>query len=187
MRTSRITLFYSLTQTEIIPPAAVEIERKDRWIKEIQKTIEANWKPLIIKVVYEMFNPEIEKQRRFFEGACVDYYAIQNDNILKGTPNTQTHSMYRKDILDQMLGYNVQLTNRVIRERKSTRDFKTVQAWSNFLNTLQETLFDSAGYEFPDSEHFWELTKKHGYDQAKRISIEQLQGRLVKRGIARAQ
>ena len=187
MKTSRITLFYSLTQTEIIPPTAVEIERKDRWIKEIQKTIEADWKPLIIKVVYEMFNPEIEKQRRFFEGAVIDYYAIQNSDILKGTPDTETHKKYREELLDEMLGYDFQTVNRVVRKRKSTTDFKTVQKWNTFLQTLEETIFAHAGYEFPDSENFWEVTKKYGYDQAKRMVIEQLQGRLVKMGIARAQ
>lgn len=183
MKTSRITLFYSLTQKEVIPPATVEIERKDNWIKEIQRTIEADWKPLIVKVTYEMFDPAIEKQRRFFEGAVVDYYAIQNSDILKGTPDTETHKKYREEILDEMLGYDFQTVNKIIRKRKSTTDFKTVQKWNTFLQTLEETLFAHAGYEFPDSENFWEVTKKYGYDQAKRIVIEQLQGRLAKKGI----
>ncbi len=181
MRTSRITLFYQLTQTGIIPPVHVEIERKDNWIKEIQKTIEADWKPRIIKVIYEMFNPEIEKQRRFFEGAVIDYYAIQNSDILKGSPDTETHKKYREEILDEMLGYDFRTVNKIIRKRKSTTDFKTVQKWNTFLQTLEETLFDSAGYIFPDSENFWELTKKYGYDQAKRISIETLQAKLKKK------
>lgn len=181
MRTSRITLFYQLTQTEVLPPAAKEVERKDRWIKEVQNTIEANWKPLIIKVVYEMFNPEIEKQRRFFEGACVAYYAIQNSDMLTGTPDTETLRKYREELLDEMLGYDYQTVNKIIRKRKSTADFKTVQNWNTFLQTLEETLFDSAGYEYPNSEHFWEMVKKHGYDDAKRIVVEQLQARLKKR------
>lgn len=181
MRTSRITLFYSLTQNEVIPPATVEIERKDNWIKEIQKTIEADWKPLIIKVVYEMFNPEIERQRRFFEGACVSYYAIQNMDMLTGAPDTETLKKYREEILDEMLGYDYKTVNKIIRKRKSTKDFKTVQVWNTFLQTLEETIFNHAGYEFPDSKNFWEITKKYGYEQAKRIVIEQLQARLSKK------
>ena len=181
MKTSRISLFYSLTQTEIIPPAAVEIERKDSWIREMQKTVEADFKPLIIKVVYEMFDPAIEKQRRFFEGACVAYYAIQNSNLITGTPDTGTLKKYREEILDEMIGYDYQTVNKVIRKRESTADFKTVQRWNTFLQTLEETIFATAGYEFPDSEKFWEVTKKYGYDQAKRITIEQLQARLSKK------
>ena len=67
MKTSEIHIFYSLTQKEVIPPAERELARKDNWLKEIQKTIEADWKPLIVKVSYRLFNPEIEKQRRFFQ------------------------------------------------------------------------------------------------------------------------
>ena len=181
MKTSEIHIFYSLTQKEVIPPAERELARKDNWLKEIQKTIEADWKPLIVKVSYRLFNPEIEKQRRFFEGACVAYYAIQNSDLLTGTPDTETLRKYREELLDFCLGYDYHTVNRIIRKRPSTVDFKTVQKWNNFLQTLEETAFESAGYSFPDSEEFWNLTKKHGYDQAKRISIEQLQAKLSKK------
>lgn len=177
MKTSKISLFYSLTQTEIIPPASIEIERKDQWIKAIQKTVEADFKPLIIKVVYELFNPEIENQRKFFEGAVIPYYAIQNSDLQEGLPDTETLRKYREEVLDETLGYDYRAVSKVIRKRKSTADFKSVQAWSNFLNIVEETIFESAGYEFPDSEHFWDLTKKHGYDEAKAIAIQQLQSR----------
>lgn len=181
MKTSRIALFYSLTQKEVIPPSATELERKDNWIKEVQKTVEADWKPIIVKLTYELFNPEIEKQRRFFEGTCVAYYAIQNMDAFKGMPDPATLKKYREEILDEMIGYDYQAVNKIIRKRESTTDFKTVQRWNVFLQTLEETLFAQAGYEFPDSEKFWELTKKVGYDQARRISIEQLQARLIKK------
>lgn len=175
MKTHRVALFYEVTQTEVKPPAVREMERKDRWIKEVQKTVEADWKPQYIKVTYEVHNPEIERQRRFFNGTCVKYYAIQNENMLIGTPDTETLKKYRETILDEMLGYDLALVNRTVRRRKSTSDFKSVQAWNKFLNTLEETIFDSAGYEFPDSKEFWELVKEHGYEQAERISIEKLQ------------
>ena len=111
----------------------------------------------------------------------MSYYAIQNMDMLKGEPDTETLKKYREEILDEALGYDFRTVNKIIRKRKSTKDFKTVQAWNTFLQTLEETLFDSAGYSFPDSEAFWDLTKKHGYEQAKKIVIGQLQTNLSKR------
>lgn len=175
MRTKSITLFYKLTQSEIFPPSITELERKDNWIKEVQKTIEADWKPLIIKVSYEMFNPEIEDMRKFFEGACVSYYTIQNEDMTENYPNSALLKQYREDILDEMLGYDYQGAKKIHRMRKSTTDFKEVAMWNKFLKTLQETLFDSAGFEFPDSKEFWELVKVHGYEEAKKISVQKLQ------------
>ena len=181
MKTSKISLFYSLTPTKVIPPAEREVERKERWLKEMQKTVEAEWKPKIIKNTYELFDPEIENQKRFFEGAVVEYYAIQDMDLFEGKPDSETLGNYREELLDEMLGYNLNTTNKIIRKRKSTTDFKDVQAWNTFLKTLEETIFAIAGYEFPDSKNFWELSGKHGYDEAKRIAIEQLQARLKKR------
>lgn len=175
MITKSVTIFYELTQQEVKPPAIRELERKERWVKELQKTVEADYKPIFVKVTYEIHNPEIERLRRFFNGTCIKYYTIQNEDMVEGVPSNELLKKYRIDILDQMLGYDVHLTNRIIRERKSTSDFKTVQAWSKFLNVLQETIFDSAGYEFPESKDFWELVKQHGYDEAERISITKLQ------------
>lgn len=181
MKTSRIVLFYNITQTEIVPPAQIELERKDAWIKEMQKMVESEWKPLIVKVVYEMFDPAIENQRKFFEGAVVPYYAIQNGDYKEEVPDSETLKQYREEILDEALGYDYHTVNKIIRKRDSTADFKTVAKWNKFLTTLDETLFANGGYEFPDSDHFWELTKKHGYDEAKVIAIEQLQARLKKK------
>ena len=175
MKTKSISLFYIATPTEIKPPAIKDLEIKDRFVKGVQQSVESEWKPKIIKVTYEEHNPDIDKQCRFFNGTCVKYYAIQNEDMFSGQPNTEMLKMYRKDILDQMLGYDVHLTNRVIRERKSTTEFKSVKAWDKFLKTLEETLFESAGYYFPDSEEFWKLDSQYGYDEAERISIENLQ------------
>lgn len=180
-KTKSITLAYKLTQTEIIPPSPLEVARKDEWIKSLQQTVEAPYKPLVIKVAYTVFNPETEEQRRFFEGACVEYYAIQNQDMTEGRPSRELIRQYREEILDEMRGYDYKTANKVIRRRKSTTDFKTVQAWHTFLQTLEETLFESAGYEFPDSKHFWELVKAHGHDQAKEIVVKQLQERMKKR------
>ena len=181
MKTTRLALFYQITQKEIYPPAARELERKENWLKSMQKTVEADHKPLIVKVTYELFDPEMERQRRFFEGACVPYWVIQQKDMLTGEPDTETLKQAREEILDEMLGYDFHAVTRVIRRRKSTADFKSVQKWSSFLKTLEETIFDSAGYEMPDSDNFWEMVKQHGHDEAKRIAIEQLQARLKKR------
>ena len=181
MKTSKISLFYSLTPTKVIPPAEREVERKERWVKVMQKTVEAEWKPKIIKNTYELFDPEIENQKRFFEGAVVEYYAIQDMDLFEGKPDTSTLDKYREEILDESLGYNFQTINKILRKRKSTKDFKEVQAWNTFLKTLEETIFAVSGYEFPDSKNFWELVKQYGHEEAKRIAIEQLQARLKKR------
>lgn len=181
MKTKSITLFYSVTQNEIIPPAILELERKDRWLSDVKKSVEADWKPQIVRVKYDLFDPEIANQMRFFNGTCVKYYAIQNESITAGLPEAELLKRYREEILDEMLGYDVSLVTRTVRRRKSTADFKTVQRWHTFLNTLQETIFDSAGYDFPDSKEFWELVKKYGYDEAERISVEQLQKRMIKK------
>lgn len=179
MKTTRIALFYQITQTEVYPPSATELERKDRWIKELQKTVEADFKPLIIKVLYEMFDPEVEDQRRFFEGVVVLYWLIQNKDIFTGVPDTDMLDKAREEILDETLGYDFQAISKIIRKRKSTKDFKIVQKWNTFLNTLRETIFDPEGYSFPDSEAFWLLVEEYGYEQAKKISIQELQRILI--------
>lgn len=176
--TTELTLYYQVTQKEVLQPEIRELERKDRWIHAVQRTVEADWKPQIIKVTYKVHDPEIDKQRRFFEGAVVKYYAIQNEDMTKAQPSAELLKRYRTDILDQSLGYDVHLTNRIIRERKSTTSFKDVQAWNKFLNTLEETIFAAAGYDFPDSKEFWDLVKLYGYDDAERISVEKLQEKL---------
>lgn len=174
MRTKRITLYYKVTQEGLTPPAAHELERKDRWVREVQKTVEAVWKPQIIRVTYELFNPEVARQLRFFNGTCIKYYAIQDMDLIGTVPDSVTLKRYREEILDEMLGYDLALVNRTVRRRKSTSDFKSVQAWNKFLNTLEETIFEDAGYKFPDSEEFWELVKEYGYEQAERMSLERL-------------
>lgn len=179
--TTKISLFYNITQKEVMPPEIREMERKERWIKEMQKTVEADYKPKIVKVTYELFDPEIDNQRRFFEGAVVEYYCIQNEDMLTGIPASDMIKRYRLDILDQVLGYDVHLHNRVVRERKSTTEYKTVAAWNKFLNLIEETVFEAAGFEFPDSKVFWDLVRQYGYDEAKRISVERLQTNLSKR------
>jgi hypothetical protein len=178
MRTSKIVLFYNITQKEIVPPALKELERKDKWLKEVQGSVEADWKPLIIRCTYEMFDPEVQNQMRFFNGTCIDYFVIQDKDLLDREPTTEERKQYREEILDEMLGYDYQTAHRVVRKRQSTADFKSVQKWNTFLNQLEETIFDAHGYEFPDSKAFWDLEKEVGHEKAKAISIKKLQERL---------
>lgn len=180
MRTPRIKLYYSLTQTAVNPPPQKDILRKDVWLKEVQKSVEADFKPLLVEVTYELYNPEVVKQQRFFH-TCVKYYAIQDMDLLTGGPDNESLKKYREEILDDLLGYDFQTVNKVVHRRKSTKDFKTVQAWNNLLKTLEETQFEAAGYEFPDSKQFWEWVKEHGYDQAQGIAIVGLQKRMAGR------
>ena len=90
-------------------------------------------------------------------------------------PKSEVLKQYREEILDELLGYDKMLVTRTVRQRKSTTDFKTVQAWNKFIKLLEETLFEQAGYEFPESEEFWKLVKVHGYTEARKISLQQLQ------------
>lgn len=188
MKTKSITLIYQLTQNEIFPPSPKELERKDAWLRGLQKSVEADFKPLIVRVKYDLYDPEMEQQRKFFEGACVLYYALQTLDMTEGEPDNHTLDQYREKILDEVLGYDYKTATAISRllaetkhTRSSTTEFKSVQTWNTFLQTLEETLFDSHGYEFPDSKLFWELAKKYSYDQAKTIVREQLQERMKKR------
>lgn len=171
---------YKLTQEAITPPPTKDLERKDEWLKGIQKSIEAPWKPEIVKVVYTRFNPEVERLRKFFH-TCVKYYAIQNLELTDREETSKEFEQYREEILDELLGYDYQAVHKVLRKRKSTADFKEVQAWLNLIETLKETLFDAAGYEFPVSEEFWEKVKELGYEQAQALFIKNLQKKMKSR------
>lgn len=180
MKTKSLTLVYTITKDKIIPPPLKETERKDEWIKGLQRTIEADWKPLQVRVLYRLVNPEVENLRRFFH-TCVKFFAIQDMDMIEGDPDSKTLEKYREEVLDELLGYDYQTVNKVLRRRTSTADYKDTQPWLTLLKNLEETLFDSHGYEFPESEAFWELVKRHGYDQAQEISIKALQNKMSKK------
>ena len=179
MRTKKLTLYYKIEPGRVVPPDVKDTERKEEWIREIQKRTPSVWQPHLIKVTYELFNPEVENQQRFFH-TCVLYYAIQDMDMTEGRPDSATLKKYREEMFCGLLGYDERLVNKTIRKRKSTSDFKSVQKWNEFLNELQETAFDNAGYIFPDSEHYWEMVKKYGHKEGKRIALEQLQDKLKK-------
>lgn len=179
MATKKITLWYQATKEGLIPPAPAALERKELWLKTILRGIRATWEPMMVEVTYRLVNPEIEQQRKFFEGPVVEYYMIQNDNNLTEEISKERKNIFREELLDQVLGYDVQLVHRAIRRRKSTTDYSDTQQWHDFLEELKETVFEPSGYEMPDSKTFWELSKQVGYDQAKIISIEKLRQRLI--------
>lgn len=176
--TKKISLFYKITQQGVTDPPAASKVRKDEWLKVISRSIRKKDESRIVKVTYELFNPEIQRMQKFFNGPVVDYYAIQSQDIMTGEVARITHDMVRETLLSDVLGYEVQLVDRKERRRKSTSDFISTQKWYDFLEMLRETIFEPNGYEMPDSEAFWDLSKKHGYEQAKTISLEQLQSRI---------
>jgi len=176
-KTKSISVFYHIERSRVVPPTPASLQRKEEWLKEIQRTIESDWRSRIVQVTYRLINPEVEQQRKFFNGPVIDYYTIQSAEILEGEVPRGMHDRYRETILSDVLGYQVELVGRTERRRKSTSDYTDTQQWHDFLETLRETMFEPNGYEFPDSEAFWEMEKKHGYDQAKKISIEGLQRR----------
>lgn len=181
MKTKSVTLFYKVTPKEIISPPQLELTRKDEWIKALQKTIPADWDYELVKVTYEMFNPHIQDLQRFFNGTVVLYYCIQNEDMVEGEPTREMLEQYREEMLDELLGYDYKTVHKVIRKRKSTSDLKTVQAWNTLIKNAQETLFENAGYEFPDSDAFWQLVKEIGYDNAKVESMKRLQTNLKRK------
>jgi len=181
MITKKISLFYEVTNKEIVPPGQGAIDKKDAWIKEIQRSVEAEWKPRVIKVTYELFNPETEQQRKFFEGAVVDYWLIQSQEDIHIEITPGMHKKARETLLDNILGFNVSLMNRVVRRRRSTTDFIDTQKWHEFLETLKETEFDPNGYEFPDSKYFNGLADKYGYEKAKGVALDELRKKLSKK------
>lgn len=181
MRTKEINLIYKVTQTSVIPPSHTELDRKERWIESIQKTVKSEWEYQLIKVKYAFHNPEVDDMLSFFNGTVVLYYAIQNEDMITGTPHSSVLKNYREKILDEMLGYDVRLAKLVQRKRASMTEFKEVQQLFTFINMVKEELFDPSGYEFPDSEEYWKLVEKHGHVEAKRISIELLQKSLKRK------
>lgn len=179
--TRKITLYWSLTPKEIIPPSITDRVRKDTWIQEMQRTVQSEWKPKTIRVTYELHNPEIDRQMAFFNGPVVEYYAIQAGDYLDELPDTAVIKRYREEMLDSELGYDMELINRTVRRRESTGDFKEVQKWHDFLQAVQENQFDAQGYEFPDSKKFEAREKKYGYEKAKSMAIRELQIRIKRK------
>jgi len=178
MKTKKITLYYEVTSREVIPPGPGEMERKDHWIKEVQSTVEADWKPKTIRVVYEVYNPEVDRMRKFLNGPVVEYWIIQSQDILTGKIGVEIKKMGRETLFDKALGYDVEIVGGTARRRRSTSEFSEVQQMHDFLEMLRETEFEPNGYEFPDSEYFHEISKAYGYDKAKEIIEEGLQKRL---------
>ena len=176
-KTKKISLYYLITKQEVKPPPTVALERKEAWLNTIQALLKTK-ETKMIRVTYELFNPEIQQMQRFFNGAVIEYYAIQNEDMLIGRPTRLMIDMYRETILDDVLGYDVKLIDRITRRRKSTADFWSTQEWNDFLATLYETHFEPQGYEFPNSEEYWRIAEKAGEEQTRTIVIKQLQDRL---------
>lgn len=172
-------MFYTLTRDEVFPPSASEVRRKDEWVKGVQNEIAGPAETRQVKVSYEMHNPEIDKQRRYFNGPVVEYFTVQSTDALEHRPQSAELKQYRELLLFEMLGYDLELPDgKIHRQRKSTASFQSVQKWHTFLEELRETMFEPQGYEMPDSEQFWALAEKHGYDNAQAIAIEHLQKKL---------
>lgn len=180
-RTQKIQLFYKLTPKEIIPPPALDLARKEQWIEDQRKGVPSEWESKIVKVEYSIHDPEIADQMRFFNGTIVKYYAIQSKEIIIGMPDTETLRACREEILDGILGYDVRMAKMIQRKRASTTEFVEVQQWSNFINTVQEEIFDPSGYIFPDSKEFWKLVALYGYEKAEDISIGMLRESLKRK------
>lgn len=145
----------------------------------MQNEIEKAGEQRQVKVTYEMHNPDIDRQMRYFNGPVVEYFTIQSTDAVDHRPQSAQLKQYREMLLLDMLGYDIELPDgRKLRQRKSTATFQSVQKWHTFLEELRETYFEPNGYEMPDSEAFWALEAKHGMQTATDISIHTLQRKL---------
>jgi len=178
MRTKKITLYYRVTTRQVIQPGPGEMERKESWLRILQSQVKSDWEPKTVRVTYEEYNPETDRQRKFFNGPVVEYWIIQMSDRLSGEVTSHEKKIGRETLLDKALGYEVELMDRKVRRRRSTTDFEDVQQWHDFLEELKETEFDPNGYEFPDSEYFWKMADAYGYEKAKDEAIKGLQKRL---------
>lgn len=180
MKTKAVSLVYTVTQKDVFPPPKRELERKDKFIETVQHSVEADYKPKQIKVTYEVFNPEIVNLRAFFH-TCIKYYGMQNSDLTDRELTTKEFKQYREEILDELLGYDFQTVTKLVRKRPSTADYKDTQPWLTLLQNLEETLFDTAGYQFPDTKQFWAWVEQWGYIKANDMALKQLQERLRKK------
>lgn len=181
MARKTIKLYYELTKDKIHPPEKEALDRKDKWIEQKQKEVEAEWKPKKIRVTYEEVNKEVAKMRKFFNGPVLEYWVIQQADMLDELPTRSQLDRARETLLSEALGYEVELWDRTEKRRRSTSDFIEEQEWYDFLETLRETEFEPNGYEFPDSNKFWDLVKQVGYTKAKEEQISRLQKRVSKK------
>lgn len=148
-------------------------------MKGVQNEIAEAAETRQVKVTYEMHNPDVDKQRRFFNGPVVEFFTIQSTDAFDYRPQSAELKQYRELLLFNMLGFDMELPGgEKVKQRKSTVTFQSTQKWHTFLEELKETYFDPNGYEMPDSEEFWSLADEHGYFQAQALSIEKLQRKL---------
>lgn len=177
--TRKITLWYTIEiDGTITPPNEGAIARKNAWLKDLSQRAVGSRSPLMVANEYRLSNPEVERLNKFFNGPVVEYYGIQNDSLVSGELDPARKKKYREQMLDEILGFDVELINRTQRKRKSTSAFTEVQPWNDMLAEMKETLFDPSGYVMPDSKEFWELAKDVGYEQAKKIKLQKLQSNL---------
>ncbi len=180
MLTKSITQFFKVTPNGVEHPTPEANARKEEWLRIIQRTIVTKEKPVILKSVTTIHNPQIENMVKFFNGAVVDYYLIQSKDLLSGELPLIMRKQAREELLDSAMGYELKMLTKTSRRRKSTADFTNTQQWNDLLKKLEETEFEPNGYEFPNSEEFWKLVSKHGYTEAKEASIQQLRDKMKK-------
>jgi len=173
-------LFYTLTREDIWPPYPSDLKRKEDWVKAVQQEIAKPGETRLIKVKYEMHNPEIDRIMKFFNGPVIEYFVIQSTDMVEGRPEPAVLDQYREMLLLDALGYDTNLPDgRVIRQRKSTATFQSVQRWCNFLEEIKEIYFEPNGYEMPDSDEYHILEDGFGKDRATEICIERIQKKLM--------
>lgn len=181
MKTKKITLYYNVTPSKIIPPSKGELDKKEYWLAEVQATVPSEWQSKTVRVTYELYDIDVDKMRKFLNGPVIEYWIIQSQEIHSGEISPSIKKKGRETLFDRALGYDVQMIDGKARRRRSTADFTQVQEMHDFLEMLRETEFEPNGYEFPDSEQFWKMAEAYGYDRAKGEAIKALQGRMTAR------
>lgn len=117
---------------------------------------------------------ELENMQRFFRGAVVPYYMRQSRDLWDDEIPAGLAEECTIEIKKQVGFLRYDHTGHITDEVNSMTTFERVKDLVEFLNTIEEVVFNDQGYIFPDSKHFKELVKLKGREAASRQAIQEL-------------
>ena len=159
-------------------------EIQKNWWNRVKKSVKSEWEPVLVRGTFEVLDEEVEKLRKFFEGAIVPYYAIQNEG---GEVGSETVKLYRELLWKEILGFELELPDgSILHKRKSSKTLKKVQDWLDKIEELKVEIFDKNGYIFPDSKKRAEAVERYlaihkDYSKAVYLADKGLKNELIKK------
>jgi hypothetical protein len=109
----------------------------------------------------------LEYLTRFYKGAVLQYYYRQSRDYWGGKFTTAMGVEVDKELKKETGFVLYDDTGIPTGEVNSTKNYKTVTAFSQWLNVIKEAIFEPNGYLFPDSKHYKALEKAKGRHAAK--------------------